>query len=545
MVVNCYVDATPICRRVSAISVTPRSSEVAKADAALPDDRERPQRLKNSNTSHNCINGNNFFESNILCTRAHKNQDMPPKNERKLQQKIQHNIHSEKPCIQNSNSHHKLFDMILQHSYDKALAYVKKHPHSSYARHGPQNQTPLHLLCSDPPSSIATGLTSSIECGLKTNESLRPFFQLIETLIANSGKRKAIFIPNQRGHTPLNLALYLPSQDVIVESLLRPYRKHCMAPCFTKKERNTSLHVAVSMGCSVQTITNIAQTFPTMVVMGDRRTGNTPLHLAVLGSLDAVKSEIVTFYEENKNNSNADYYKRKREMHATGRDSCYNNLSEMPSKDNGNVSAPDDAMMGKICKSPTNYPHKNSNCYDASLASIPFAGAHKTPCSVNDHVHACQPLLLLAQAAALLSQKPSNDTATLSPHRNNFNACEVIEALLKVNPDAARVSNKNSQLPLHFICYVSPGICNSSPLNHSSLPSPLFSCWTRLKTTIQVIVKAYPEGLVQKDSRGYTPIDYIILHVEQGKTETTTKIAREILEYMYEAAAGNDAIYRE
>ena len=396
-----------------------------------------------------------------------------------------------------SSDHHRLFHLIRNRFYEEAIAYVKKYPHSSNAKISPQNQTPLHFLCSSP-------VSLSTPCPKISNahhNSQHAYFELLESLVlsmgdVNSMLGHAIFTPDQRGRTPLNIALDILPQHDIVEALLRPYKsQRLLCPPYTKKERKTSLHVAISNGCSVETVRSIAWTFPKFITIGDHRTGNTPLHLAVL-RLAKNDASVVG--------------------HTCEKDIDTQNLSPiLLDQRDGKSEHNKDAEVGGLRISGREYSTSEAT---KDVAIEDSTAKHSTPLS---------PL-------ELKNQSPK-DTAT-SPDKIHTDVHDIIWALLEAHPSASSTKNKQSQLPLHVLCYVS----------HRSWAYA--SLLLKLKAAIRLLVKAYPEGLVQKDCRGFTPIDYVLLHDKVGDDSDIGKqdgIATEVLQCMYDAASEMDTFYEQ
>ncbi|KAL7466435.1 hypothetical protein ACHAXS_006729 [Conticribra weissflogii] len=312
-----------------------------------------------------------------------------------------------------------LHRLIINQTHPEAIEYVNKYPGIATKPCGPDMMTPLHYVC-----VVGVDMHKGSNSKCSSHNLAQSCSELIETLVHAMGPH-GILLPDKHGRTPLNIALHSKHQDLLVEALLKPYRHGEMrCPSFTRKERKTSLHVAISIGCSLATIQNIACTFPEYLSIGDYKSGNTPLHLAV--------SRIVDRF-----------------------------LSSM----NDGIQQKFNALVEEDAKYPT------------------LTQRHYGPLPLQ--------------------------------RVQTSNASEILDVLLKLNPLAANIPNKNLQLPLHILCYIGPSSNAISP-----------AC---MKAAIRLLVKAHPTGLVEKDNRGYTPIDYILLHEENAETYFMTKYCNEIL----------------
>jgi len=319
--------------------------------------------------------------------------------------------------------------LIINQIHPEAIAYVIKYPEVAIKPNGPDMMTPLHQVC-----AAGIDIRKESNSNRQSHNLAQSCSELIDILLRTIGPN-GILIPDKHGRTPLNIALHSKHQDLLVEALLKPYRRGEMrCPSFTKKERKTSLHVAISIGCSLATIENIAHTFPDYISIGDYKSGNTPLHLAVSSIVDRFSSSVNDEIQQKRN--------------------------------------------ALVEKQGTKHPTKTHHY----LGSLPVQRSQA------------------------------------------FRANEILDILLKINPLAANIPNKSSQLPLHILCYIGPSSNAISP-----------AC---MKAATRLLVNAHPTGLVQKDNRGYTPIDYILLHERNAETDFMTTYCHEILHLCHSIVEG-------
>lgn len=114
-----------------------------------------------------------------------------------------------------------------------------------------------------------------------TNENGDTFFHLavMERMVLNEFPIECFTIKNNQGNTPLHLASHIPSNDKVIEFILKNTSDEIL---YDKNNGgDTPLHVATLESCDTNVKILLEKMSNSQITSGNRE-GNTPLHLAVI-----------------------------------------------------------------------------------------------------------------------------------------------------------------------------------------------------------------------------------------------------------------------